>query len=186
MIYRILAVVAFVAVIVGAVLLSGQQRETTTQTTVEEPTQDLGYAARKAELIETGPDGHPIYRLIADIIRQLPDRDIVDLEQVHLVFRDVNGNVWTARSERGQLGQDTGKVELTGDVHVAGVLPGTEQPADILTDRLGFDTNGQILSTQDPVTLEWSGHRLHAQGLLASLKDHRLQLESAVHGIFTP
>jgi lipopolysaccharide export system protein LptC len=186
MIYRVLAIVAFVAVIVGAVLLSGQQRETTTQTTVDEPMQGLGYAARKAELIETGPDGHPVYRLIADLIRQLPDRDIVDLEQVQLIFRDATGNQWIARSKRGEVGQNTGKVELTGDVHVAGVLPGTEQPAEILTDRLAFDSYAQILSTHDPVTLEWSGHRLNAQGLLASLKDHRLQLESAVHGIFTP
>jgi LPS export ABC transporter protein LptC len=186
MIYRIFAVFIFLAVTVGSVLLGNQQREVTSPTTFEEPLRDPGYAARRAKLVETGEDGLPLYTLDADQIRQQPNTDTVELEQVQMGFRDPNGNHWTARANHGVLGQNSGKVELSGDVHVAGVLPGTEQPAEITTERLWCDTRGQLVSTRDPVTLAWSGHRLNGRGLLASLKDRRLQLESAVHGILTP
>ena len=66
------------------------------------------------------------------------------------------------------------------------VLPGSQAPAEIVTQRLSFDTHAEIVSTKDAVTLAWSGHQLNAQGLLASLKERHLQLESAVHGTFSP
>ena len=42
------------------------------------------------------------------------------------------------------------------------------------------------ITTHDPVTLLMSGRQLHAQGLVASLKERHVQLESAVHGSFQP
>ena len=186
MIYRIFAVLAVIAVIVGSVLLTGQQREASAPTTVEEPMRDPGYAARNANLVQTGPDGHPLYTLSAALIRQLPGKGTVDLERVQLGFRDSSGDQWSARAEHGELGENTGQVELTGDVHVASVLPGSQAPAEIVTQRLSFDTHAEIVSTKDAVTLAWSGHQLNAQGLLASLKERHLQLESAVHGSFSP
>jgi LPS export ABC transporter protein LptC len=185
MIYRILAILAFVALVVGLVVTSGQQRETAAPITVEEPLRDPGYAARKAELVQTGPDGRPLYTVDADVVRQLPNEGTVQLETVRLGFRDTKGYLWTARAQQGVVGQETGIVELSGDVHVDGTLPGTQDPAQILTNRLSYDSNAQLVSTPLPVTLIWSGHRLNARGLLASLKDNRVQLESAVHGTFS-
>jgi LPS export ABC transporter protein LptC len=186
MIYRVFAAVALIVVVVATIVLGGQQNEITATTTIEQPPHDVGYAARKATLVETGPDGNPLYTLIAQIIRQLPKEGVVELEQVQLGFHDTSGNQWNARAQHGELGQDSGKVELSGDVQVAGVLPGMQQPATITTDRLSFDTHTQVVSTDDPVTILWSGHQLESRGLLANLKDQRLRLESAVHGIFKP
>jgi LPS export ABC transporter protein LptC len=186
MAYRIFAVLAFLAVIVGSVLLGGQQRETTARTTIEESGGDLGYAARKAELIETGLDGRPLYKLNADLIRQRPRDAIVELEQVKMDFRDSASNQWSARADHGELGQDTGKVELAGSVRVVGTPPGSYEAAEISTDKLAVDTREQVVTTEDPVTFTWSGRQLRARGLVASLKDRRVQLESDVHGIFSP
>ncbi|TLZ17783.1 MAG: LPS export ABC transporter periplasmic protein LptC, partial [Gammaproteobacteria bacterium] len=108
------------------------------------------------------------------------------LEQVRLGFRDSTGNQWNARADRGELAQASGVVELEGGVHVAGVLPDSGQPAEIATERLDFDTRAQIIATEDPVTLVVSGRELHALGLIASLKERRVQLESSVHGSFLP
>ena len=185
MIYRLLAILAPVALIVGVVVLSGGQRESTAPATVSPP-HDPGYAARRARMIQTGPDGQPLYTLDAAQIQQQPDQGTVDLQQVQLGFRDTSGNPWTARADRGQLTQGSGVVQLEGGVRVSGALPDSGEPAEIYTEHLAFDTRAQIVTTHDPVALLVSGRQLHAQGLVASLKERHVQLESAVHGSFQP
>ncbi len=185
MIYRLLAILALVALIVGVVVLSGPQRESAAPATVG-PLHDPGYAARKARLIQTGADGHALYTLDAAQIQQQPNQGTVDLQQVQLGFRDTSGTQWTARADRGRLTQQSGVVQLEGGVRVAGALPDKGEPAEISTEHLSFDTQSQIVTTRDPVTLLVSGHQLHAQGLIARLKERHVQLESAVHGSFLP
>jgi LPS export ABC transporter protein LptC len=185
MIYRIFAALAFVVVVVGTIMFGGQQGETAATTTVEEP-RDPGYAARNARLVQTGTDGHPLYTLAADVIRQQPNEDTVELEQAKLGFHDTTGNLWTARGEHGEVGQNTGKVELSGNVHVAGILPGTQQPGEITTERLSFDTRESIVNTAAPVTFTLPGQQIKATGLHATLKDGRVQLQSRVHGTVVP
>ena len=186
MIYRLLPVLALVTLIIGVIVLSGPQREPAATATVGEAVRDPGYAARNARLVQTGPDGEPLYTLNAAQIRQEPDEGRVDMQQVQLGFRDAAGNYWTARGAHGVMGQDTGVIELDGAVHVTGVVPGTQDSADISSERLSFDTHQQVVTTHDPVQVIMSGRRLEAQGLVANLKERRVQLESAVHGSFLP
>ena len=183
MTYRLLALFALVVLTIGIVMLSGPQRETAATTTVG-PLHDPGYSAVKARLVQTGPDGRPVYTLDATQIQQQPNQGTVDLQHVRLGFRDVSGNEWTARADHGELTQNSGMVRLDGSVHLDGILPGSEERAQISTEHLSFDTNAQIVATRDPVTLLMSGRRLNAQGLIASLKERHVQLESAVHGSF--
>jgi len=185
MIYRLLAMLALVALIVGVVVLSGAQRESAAPATVG-PLHDPGYAARRARLIQTGSDGRALYTLDAAQIQQQPNQGTVDLQQVQLGFRDTSGTEWTARADRGELTQESGVVRLEGGVRLAGVLPDTGERAEISTERLAFDTQSQIVTTLDAVTLLVSGRELHAQGLIARLKERQVQLESAVHGSFLP
>ncbi len=185
MTYRLLAILALVALIVGVVVLSGPQRESTAPATVG-PLHDPGYAARKARLIQTGADGRALYTLDAAQIQQQPNQGTVDLQQVQLGFHDTSGTQWTARADRGRLTQESGVVQLEGGVRVAGALPDTGEPAEISTEHLSLDTQSQIVTTRDPVTLLVSGRALHAQGLIARLKERHVQLESAVHGSFLP
>jgi len=182
---RIFAVLVFVVVIGGTIFFGGQQSETTAPTVIEEP-HDPGYAARDAKLVQTGADGHPLYTVDADVIRQQPNDDTIQLERATLGFFDANGALWTARGNAGQVGQDTREVELSGNVHVNGTPQGTLQPAEIVTEHLQFDTSSKIASTQDPVTWTWSGQEIQGKGMRASLNDGRVQLESAVHGKAVP
>jgi lipopolysaccharide export system protein LptC len=186
MIARLLPLLALLALIIALVVFSGPQRETAVVTTAAAPPHDPGYSARDARLVQTGADGKPIYTLDAAQIQQQPNRGVVDMQQVQLGFRDTSGNQWTARSRHGELGQDTGIVILSGDVHVSGTLPGTQEATEMMSERLEFDTNAEVASTQDPVTILMSGRKLDATGMTASLKDRRLQLESNVHGTFLP
>jgi LPS export ABC transporter protein LptC len=184
MIYRLAAVLAVAALIVGIVLFSGPQREPAAPSVPEAQAPEPGYAALGARLVQTGPDGAPLYTLDAAQIRQPPDQSTVQLERVQMGFRAASGEQWTARADRGELGQDTGVVQLDGSVHVAGVLPGTQDPAEIVTEHLSFDTRAQVVETPEPVTLTVSGHELQARGLVARLKEGQVQLESAVHGSY--
>lgn len=186
MIPRGLTTLIIIAVVVGSALL-GQQRlrpdgETTTATQPLEP----GYAARDAELVETGADGRPLYRLNADVIRQRPQDSSVQLENVRMAYRGENSSQWSLTASQGTVRQNNERIELEGDVHVVGVLSGASDLAQIRTQRLSFDTRSEVASTTDPVTLLWGARELQGTGLYANLKDRQVKLESGVHGSFAP
>lgn len=184
--YRALALVAFITLIVGVIVLSGGEREVATPVVIEGAPADPGYAAKKARLVQTGPDGAPLYTIDAQEVQQLPAQDSVDLHQVVLGFKDAAGDEWTTTARHGEVAQNSGLVKLDGAVHATGVVPGTSEPADITTEHLVFDTNTQIVTTHDPVTLIMSGRKLDAEGMVANLKERHVQLESAVHGTYRP
>jgi LPS export ABC transporter protein LptC len=145
---------------------------------------DSGYAARNAQLIETGDDGRPIYTLLADRIRQHTNDNRVQLDQPRMTFVASDGNTWHVQSRAGQIRDDGVNVILYGDVHVNGELPGSEAPAVIDTSILSFDTKKEIVTTHAPVTLDWNGRKLSGTGLIAKLPDHLVRLESRIHGSF--
>jgi LPS export ABC transporter protein LptC len=186
MIFRIFATLALLTLIGGSFLLGRQQRDAETPVPTTLPAEELGYGARDAQLIETGADGRPKYTLNAKLIEQHPEDDSVQLHVVHMILDDPDGNQWTVDAQRGDVASAGENIELSGDVHVSGVLPGTDTPADISSDRLSFDTRDDVVKTADPVTLAWAGRQIHSVGIVASLKDSHVQLESAVHGIFQP
>jgi LPS export ABC transporter protein LptC len=186
MIFRILAALLVIGLIVGSFFLGGEQHETTsTTTTLDASAAELGYSARNATLVETGADGLPIYTLNANVIRQHPG-DGVEFEQVQMSFRDADGQTWKGRADHGELTTETGKVDLSGNVHVNGTLPGSQQMADLATEKISVDTHEDIITTAEPVTVNSTGKQLKSKGLAANLKEHRLVLQSNVRGTFTP
>lgn len=185
MTYRLSLLAALLSLVVGMVLLSQPPHESGTALSAGGPPHDPGYSAVKARLVQTGLDGRPMYTLDAEQIQQT-NNGVVELEQVQLGFRDTSDNEWTARARHGELTQGSGVVKLDGDVHVAGLLPGTQEPAEITSEHLSVDTNAQIVTTHDPVTFVTSGRELHGTGMVASLKERHMQLESDVHGSFLP
>ena len=70
--YRVLALLAFVALIIGVIVLSGGEREVAAPMIVEGAPADPGYAAKKARLVQTGPDGAPLYTIDAQEVQQQP------------------------------------------------------------------------------------------------------------------
>ena len=187
MMYRVFIVLVFIAVIIGSVILGGQQREAVSTTTVDETAGDLGYAARQARVIETGPDGHPLYMIDADLINEPPGTTKnIQLQQMRMSFRDAAGHQWTGRADSGVASQDTGQVELLGDVQVSGLLSGFSDEAHITTEKLFVETHGQTVTTDEPVTLAAGKATIRANGLSANLNDGVVHLDSNVHGTFSP
>jgi LPS export ABC transporter protein LptC len=185
MIFRILAILLFVVIIGGSIWLGGTQREATSTTTLESSNVDLGYSARNATLIETGVDGLPMYTLQAEVIRQHPG-DGVEFEPVQMTFRDADGQIWKGRANHGELTTETGKVVLDGNVHVDGIVPGADELTDLATEQLFVDTHESVINTDEPVTVTSIGRSLKSNGMVATLKEKHLVLESNVRGSYTP
>ncbi len=184
MIYRIFAVLSVAAVIIGSLMLA-QQNSAPQAPAARQAGPDEGYSARDARLVQTGPDGLPLYTLDATAIRQLPATGRVRLSEVRMSMRN-GADRWTATADRGEILHRSSRIELDGHVRVSASIQGSRSPLRIATDKLFFNSRLDIVSTAAPVTLTWSGQRVDARGLIANLKAHRLQLESLVHAIITP
>jgi lipopolysaccharide export system protein LptC len=183
---RGLTTLILIAVVVGAVMLGQQHLKQNTPGPRQSQREEPGYAAHDAELIETGADGRPLYRLNAQVIRQQPQDGSVQLDQVRMTYRAENSSQWALSADHGSVRENNEHIALSGDVKVVGVLPGATDLAQIRTERLSFDTRSEIATTDDPVTLIWGGRELYGTGLTASLKDRQVKLESGVHGRFIP
>lgn len=186
MILRVLAGAAVIALLIVGWLTVNDAQNASSPVPAVRKVSNPGYAARDAVLIETGPDGHPMYTLHASEIRQQPASDLVTLENVTFQFRDPTGGVWNGRANQGVVSNGTANVDLSGAVTLSGVLPSDRLPVAISSDTLAVDTRGEVVTTKDPVVLEWNGQRLSARGLVAHLKDERVTLESDVHGVYRP
>ena len=161
---------------------------------------DPGYAARDAQVIETGFDGRERYRLNAKVIRQQIDSNVIELEELSMDYHpgaqaDVPGErpardadpseVWHLRSDRGQVRADGDDVQLDGNVQVTGPAPGSGAPLALTTETLRINTPTEFIETDAPVVLDWSGHKLRATGLEADLKRGNLRLKSDLNGKFS-
>jgi LPS export ABC transporter protein LptC len=195
-----LGIVAVVAVVAAAYFLGVSGRNATGQTMVAS-LPDPGYAARDAVVIETGYDGRERYRLNARVIRQSVDSNVIDLESLQMDYHpgaqgevpgekpaksSVSDEVWHLSSDRGQVRGDGDDVQLNGNVRVIGTLAGGTGPVTLSTKTLRINTPTEFVDTNDPVTLNWSGHRLAALGMEADLKAGNLRLKSDVRGTFSP
>jgi LPS export ABC transporter protein LptC len=183
-IYRIFAILTVAAVIIGSLMLARQTAAPPTATARRAGSQE-GYSARDAELIQTGPDGLPLYTIDAATVRQLPATGRVRLSEVRMSVHN-GADRWTATAERGEILRGSKRIELHGHVRVSASIHGSHSPIRIATDSLSFNSRVDIVSTAEPVTLTWSGQRVTARGLVANLKAHRLRLVSLVHAIISP
>jgi LPS export ABC transporter protein LptC len=161
---------------------------------------DPGYAARDAEVIETGYDGRERYRLKAAVIRQQTESGVIDLERLEMNYHreaqatpgdapatdNQASEVWHLTSDHGQVREEGNDVELKGDVRLTGAAQGDAEPLSLTTETLRINTPTEFIETDAPVTLRWAGHKLDAVGMRADLKAGTLSLESDVNGHFSP
>jgi LPS export ABC transporter protein LptC len=186
MIYRLIVFASVVALVIAVLVIGRGAREAAPGVRALSEIEQPGYSARDAQVVETGPDGRPRYRLTAELIEQQPRDGSIRLESIAMRYRTEDGADWRLTAERGLMPQSARRIELEGDVRVTGVPTGSRSPATISTERLQLDTQTEQVTTREPVALEWSGVRLTARGMVADLKAERLSLESDVDGRFTP
>jgi len=198
---RPLGFVAAIVLVAGAYYVgrAGRGGEDADAYAVTAP--DPGYAARDAEIIETGYDGRERYRLKAATIRQQLDASVIELEHLQMDYHPgsqaaVPGDTpvsaaaaketWHLTSDHGRVRANGDDVQLSGNVVVSGTAPGGGDPLTLSTSTMRINTPTEFIETKDPVTMRWSGHEIKAVGMKADLKAGKLSLESDVHGEFSP
>lgn len=184
MIGRILIGVLILAVIVGVLVLGQGPGASLARKPAGNAADVPGYSARNARVVETGDDGRPVYTLDARTLRQRTNDSRVQLDGPHMTFLADDGTTWNLTARAGLIHPDGSSVDLFGDVRLKGLV--SDAPVQVDTSTVSFDTKTEVVTTTAPVTLERSGGRLGATGLVANLKDSTIRLESKVHGSFPP
>jgi LPS export ABC transporter protein LptC len=192
--------VAAIAVIGVAYFIGVRGTEDNETDAANAPSPDPGYAARDAQLIETGYDGRERYRLDARVIRQKTESGVIELEDLAMNYHiepqggpgaappspTTSADVWHLTSDHGEVRSNGDDVQLNGNVRVTGPAPGSGEPLSLTTDNMRINTPTQFIETESTVKLRWSGLELSARGMEADLKAGTLRLESDGNGRFLP
>jgi lipopolysaccharide export system protein LptC len=178
LIFLVLALIAL------GVLLYVQQPESptpgssATQSTRGEP----GFVAIGAEIVETGDDGQPLYRLQADRIAQPVPQGTIYLTDPVLHYQPPGASPWVLKAQQGQLPQNAHTADLSGAVQADGRPTGSAQSVRLTTDTLHVDMQQQLATTPSIVHMQWAGSRLSGRGMRANLKSGRIDLLGDVSG----
>lgn len=157
-----------------------QEASDTSTATARQSTQS-GYVAIGADLLDTGADGQPQFRLRAARIAQAaPNSDVILTDPE---FEYQGGGVWHLSAQAGLLPPAMQRLQLRGNVLATGTLGGA--PIRIRSESLAVDLQQQQLDTPLAVNIQWGRNRLNATGLHADMKSDSLRLESDIHGEFT-
>jgi len=198
---RALKYAAAIAVIAVAYFIGRGGNDDNEIDAASELTPDPGYAARDAQVIETGYDGRERYRLNAAVIRQRTESGVIELEKLTMDYHaesqerlpgesvpavDASADIWHLTSDRGEVRANGDDVQLSGNVRLTGPAPGSGDPLSLTTETMRINTPTEFIETSAPVKLRWSGHELDARGMQADLKAGTLRLESDVNGHFFP
>lgn len=145
-----------------------------------------GFEAREAEIVETGADGAPRYRVSAQTVSQDPASRAVRLESVRMRIEDDAKGDWDIVAVHGLMPPEADAIELRGDVRIRGLPDGGRSPLEIRSEQIRYEFDSAVARSGSEVTIRYNGQQLAARGLEARLKEQRVRLESAVHGRFTP
>lgn len=179
--WRVLLVV-FIAAVATMLALTLAPNRNDTETTTAATQTASSYAATQAELIQTGDDGQPVYRLQAARISQQAPGAPIALAEPQLQYRDQSQGIWALNAQRGTLPADTRRIDLEGDVLVKGTPPDGGAALQVHSERLHVDMDTQLASTDTTVQMEWNRMRLAGKGMKLDLQRRHLELKADVHG----
>ena len=183
MIGRLLLLVLALAILAGLLYLQQPQIDDVETTAAQIANADPGFVAIGAELIETGDDGHPLYRLEADRIAQPVAGGTIYLTAPTLHYQPAAGNPWVLTAREGQLPQSAHTADLMGSVQAEGKPSGSATPMRFNTDTLHLNMEQQVASTAQFVQVDWVGGQLRGRGMRANLKSGQLDLLGEVSGV---
>jgi len=183
MIGRLLLLAALLAL--GAVLVEWRLLDRDATPSVAE-TERPGYYLTGIDLEEFGRDGRLRLGLQAATAAEVPETGQVNLHQVAVDYHAPAGQGWRLTAAEAHIARGSQAVEFEGDVRMTGRPDDEHPPPELGTARLTLDTVREHAETRAEVTLAFGPHLIHARGMQADLKGGSLQLESDVHGLFTP
>ncbi len=145
-----------------------------------------GYYLKSAVLAGTDINGKLLYNVAADLAEQQPQENRILLSNVRVNYRPAAQVPWDIRSQNGVADLDQAYMDLFGQVELTSAPQPPETKTMIFTNSLRLMPEEFIAQTPDRVRIQMGGRQLRATGLIAYLKDDRLELQSNVNGQFRP
>jgi LPS export ABC transporter protein LptC len=146
----------------------------------------LGYYLIDAEIFGSDETGRLLYEIWAGRAEERPDEERLLLSDVRIEYRPVENVPWLLTADSGEAPTDQSYIDLSGAVELANAPSDQGERALIKTQKLRFEPETFVASTESAVSLFLGAGRLDAVGIKVYLRDDRLELESSVHGEFNP
>jgi len=146
----------------------------------------LGYYLRDADISIMDEDGSMLYRILAAAVEEQPAENRTLLADVRIEYSPAADIPWQVRAEQGEIPADEQYLDLSGSVELATTEGSSGETTTIRAARIRFAPEEYLATTDAGVTVALGDERLEAVGMKADLKGDRLELESSVHGQFSP
>ena len=149
------------------------------------PSRQGGFYLRAARILGTGPDGQLLYEVEAEYAEQRDDAT-VEFENVSVVYAPETGIPWRMQADSATVAENQELLQLRGHV-IARTSEGPNgDETEIRTAYLELEPSKYLAQTTERVQIRIGARSLTATGMLASLNEDRLTLQSNVSGKFVP
>ncbi len=148
-------------------------------------TTQQGYYLKSARILGTGSDGGLLYELRAEEAEQ-QESGHVSFTNVSINYSPQSAVPWRVDADTAVIRQDENRVMLSGHVRAVSSEGFSGKDTEIRTQYLEVDPDSYLAETDERVQIRIGERSLTATGMLASLKENRLELKSNVGGKFVP
>jgi LPS export ABC transporter protein LptC len=143
-----------------------------------------GFYLRDAVLHGTSEDGSPEYILKAERIDQNLAQHSFDATVIKLTLNDEGGPPWLVKADTGTIPADQSYIQLNGGVRAVRDQP--DPTFSLESQSMRLLTEEKVAETSDLVIIRFGQQQLTAVGMRAYFNEDRVELQSKVHGNFTP
>lgn len=144
-----------------------------------------GYYLKSARILGTGEDGSLLYEIEADHAEQQMDKRI-EFSNVRIRYSPDSDIAWTVNADEATIREGTPRITLRGHVRATSNDSSPDDEMEIRTQYLELDPDRFVAETDYRVQVRIGARSLTATGMLASLKDDRVELKSNVRGKIAP
>ncbi|MBT8092524.1 MAG: LPS export ABC transporter periplasmic protein LptC [Gammaproteobacteria bacterium] len=144
-----------------------------------------GYYLKSARILGTGENGEPLYQIEADRAEQRTDKRI-DFTDVRIRYSPDHDIPWVVNADTATLQEESPRIILRGHVRATSSGSDESDETEIRTQYLELDPEQYIAETDERVQVRVGARSLTATGMLASLRENKIELKSNIRGKIAP
>lgn len=144
-----------------------------------------GYYLKSARILGTAENGGLLYEIEADHAEQQMDKSI-EFTRVRVRYSPDSDIAWTVNADEATIREGDPRIALRGHVRATSNDSSADDEMEIRTQYLELDPDRFVAETDHRVQVRVGARSLTATGMLASLKDDRVELKSNVRGKIAP
>ena len=137
--------------------------------------------AKDFTLLSLNEHGRPYYSLTAQLMEHFNDTGEAEITAPVFNFNK-DDNAWVISSKRGKIDDNNTWVTLNDDVVM--LQKNTENPLQLKTSKMRFNTKTQIASSDKKVNITQGTLLLKSNGMVFNNKTGNLELLAGVNGTY--